>query len=389
MGSYMQMGHHTENLVGKEGLEDYTGVILSPVNREPTDLPRDVDQFRDAGAESVFLDPQLYVPRSERGYLPQYPYFPTDFDSADLASRKWWTSVIKALTDYAKRLGVDAIASPAILPRSWDEDYYSLCSELAKLSTTGMGDNGVPVWQTVMLNLSEMGSANRPQRVTSVVSRGNPVGYYVVVVCDVEPRRELADYQGLAGVLHTVHLLESTGAPVLVAYSSSDMLLYKAAGATHCATGKFFNLRRFTRSRFDEPSEGGGQLAYWFEHSLLAFLRESDILLLRRRGRSNLLGNGHSSNIWAERILEAVTGEEREAWVALGWRHYLCWFCRTESDVEGNPTIIDRWLSDAEKAWVDLQDQDILLADPRNDGSWLRPWRQSISEYRHLIGTSL
>jgi hypothetical protein len=53
------------------------------------------------------------------------------------------------------------------------------------------------------------------------------------------------------------------------------MILWKAAGATNCATGKFFNLRRFTISRFEEPdSSGGGQLGYWFEKALLGIPSE-------------------------------------------------------------------------------------------------------------------
>jgi hypothetical protein len=72
--------------------------------------------------------------------------------------------------------------------------------------------------------------------------------------------------------------LESSGQRVTVASCSSEMILWKAAGATNCATGKFFNLR-FTISRFEQPdSSGGGQLGYWFQEALLGFLRQSDLL---------------------------------------------------------------------------------------------------------------
>lgn len=54
--------------------------------------------------------------------------------------------------------------------------------------------------------------------------------------------------------------------------------------ATSCATGKFFNLRRFTKSRFEEPAGGGGQLPYWVEESLFAYLRETDVLRVRDEG---------------------------------------------------------------------------------------------------------
>ena len=35
MTAYLQMGHNTENLIGEEDLEEFEGIILSPVNREP------------------------------------------------------------------------------------------------------------------------------------------------------------------------------------------------------------------------------------------------------------------------------------------------------------------------------------------------------------------
>ncbi len=35
MSAYLQMGHDTENLVGEADLEEFRGIILSPVNREP------------------------------------------------------------------------------------------------------------------------------------------------------------------------------------------------------------------------------------------------------------------------------------------------------------------------------------------------------------------
>ena len=45
MPAFMQMGHDTENLVGEEGLEKFAGIVLSPVNRFPADLVKNIPIF--------------------------------------------------------------------------------------------------------------------------------------------------------------------------------------------------------------------------------------------------------------------------------------------------------------------------------------------------------
>jgi len=154
-----------------------------------------------------------------------------------------------------------------------------------------------------------------------------------------------------------------------IAYKrSSDMVLYKAAGATDCATGKFFNLRRFTKSRYEEPQEGGGQLPYWFEHSLFAFLREADLLRLLNRGYSSLIGCGHSTNHWSKTIMSQFKNNPNKPWLAYSWRHYLSWFGKTESelDVDDSANIVKRWLKTADSNWADLEDDDLLFDERRN-----------------------
>ena len=205
----------------------------------------------------------------------------------------------------------------------------------------------------------------------------------MVVVTDLEPRREIVDQDELFGVLTLVRELENTGKPVLVSHCSSDMILYKAIGASHCASGKFFNLRRYTRSRFAEPAGGGGQLPYWFEHGLLAFLRGVDVLRLLDSGYDNVVGTLFSSNYWAEQILNILRSDPPSAWLALGWKQYLSWFCHAEEalQVQSPRELAMEWLRDAEHIWRDLDNNNILFDEIRNDGSWTRRWRQVLTRF--------
>jgi hypothetical protein len=165
------------------------------------------------------------------------------------------------------------------------------------------------------------------------------------------------------------------------------MILYKAAGATDCATGKFFNLRRFTKSRYDEPKEGGGQLAYWFEHNLFTFLREADILRLINMGFPQLLRGHNSSNYWANKILTQLKKKPGKAWLGLSWRQYLSWFGKTESDLTSTKCkkMVKDWLKIADSNWADLENEDLLFDERRNDGSWIRPWRQALVRFSKSI----
>jgi hypothetical protein len=45
--------------------------------------------------------------------------------------------------------------------------------------------------------------------------------------------------------------------------------------------------------------------------------------------------------------------------------------------------LVQGWLKNAEENWLALEDQNVLLDEPRNDGSWIRPWRQAINRFRN------
>jgi hypothetical protein len=134
---------------------------------------------------------------------------------------------------------------------------------------------------------------------------------YLIFIGAVEPRRELADPETLKGAMRLIAALREAKMEVLVGFCSTDVLLWKAAGAHSVATGKFFNLRRFTSARFEEPTQGGGQLPYWCEESLIAFLRESDIIRVQAQ---SMLSDSSERNPFAQQILQRGDAP----WVALG-----------------------------------------------------------------------
>ena len=381
MAAAMQMGSDTENLIGGEELESYSQIVLSPLNRTPDQLRADVEQFRSAGAQ-VVLDTQLYYPKTPRQTLKAHPYFPKDLYTADVSDLKWWTMVNKKIAKYGAELCADIIVSPAVHPKVWTDDYFAVSMQVADDLHAQLAGRAESL-ACLLVGVKNLADSAAAPRIASIASSTQANGFYVVFVSDVEPRRELHDDAEILGMLTLLHDLGRTEKKVMVAFAGPEMILEKLAGANSVGTGKFFNLRRHTQGRYEEPTKGGGQAGYLFVESLLAFLRTADILRLQGKGYGHLLTEGYSGGIWAQRILEQIATDESKATLRLSWRQYLSWFGRMERRLcgAGAPELVKSLLKNAEDNWKLLEDADILMDDRRNDGQWIRPWRQALCAF--------
>lgn len=385
MSSYMQMGSQTKNLVGEKDLDAFSGIVLSPLNYSPEDTRQQVCDFR-RNSYDIILDPQLYYPDSERGQLSCYSYFPSDLNTADLSSAFWWSSTVSKLASYAMELGPDAVASPVIRPKRWNLDFFAQYARIAGELKQKLPKQNMRVLATVLVNLMDLVEDDFVMKVASIVAQYRVDGYYLVFVSDTQLRRELDNPDEIAGAMRLVYELENTGFPVTVAFSSSDMLLWKAAGASHCGTGKHFCLRRFTSSRYEEPPFGHGQLPYWFEHSLLSFLREADVWRLLKEGKGPLVNQGPSSNYWSATIQAQWSNDPGKAWVGVGWRQYLSWFSKAEQLITGSDAeLVKQWLKVAEANWQSLSADEFIMEEPENDGHWIRHWRIALRQFQRSL----
>jgi hypothetical protein len=370
-----QMGHHSENLLFVPELAGYAGAILSPTNNTPAEMMRRITDRRNelpAGFQLLF-DPQLYYPSTERGVLDSWSYFPSDVDTADLSSHGWWQGIIERLCDDAVQVGAAAVCSPIAVPRAYSDGFYARAVDVASELKARLPD-GIRTVQTALVDPADLTVAGRPMAIASILTRSDLDEIYLVAVTDVEPRREHGDTEGLKGIMQLIQALSDAGANVTVGFSSSDLLLWKHAGAHSCATGKHFNLRRFASSRWGEPREGGRILPYMFEESVLAFLRESDVIRLRQEG---LITN--ETNPFLDEIENSIA--QGEPWVGLSWRHFLHWFADAEQRLEAGALDTRAALKTAEDNWRALEDADVFMEERRNDGGWIRPWRRAVAEY--------
>lgn len=375
------MGHDSENLLQEPSLLGFQGAILSPVNYTRNRVEAQIDRMRAIVGYEMIFDPQLYYPQTQRGVLRDWAYFPLDVDTADWSADAWWFRVVDSLVATVEPLRPDGICSPAIIPRVWNNSYYASMVRVGDYLTTRLRGTGIRTLQTTPVDLASLTERGRALAIASIVSRTKADAVYLIIVGNVDPRREIGDTEGLKAAMRLIQALETAGLPVLVGFCSSDMLLWKAAGATSVASGKFFNLRRFTPSRFEEPTGGGGQLSYWFEEALVAFLRESDLLRVTPLG---LISDHSRVNPYGIEIINHLASNPGRAWVARGWRQFLHWFANAERRISAGQLVVPELLREAELRWRDLEDRGVLMEEPRNDGSWIRPWRRAIAEYRSL-----
>jgi hypothetical protein len=380
------MGFHSNNLVDLPHMSRYSGAIFSPINATQDLMAEQIASVAEAKGSDfkIVFDPQMYVPASERGKLKEWSYFPKDVDTADYSSQKWWAAINSKLAQSAGALNAEAVCSPSIIPKIFNDAFYAQSLEISQDLGDKLKARRIRPIQTLLVSASDLSGETRPHEIASVISRTVCAQIYLVFVTNVEPRREYSAPDELAGAMRLIGLLEEASLPVLVGFCSSDVILWKAAGATDCASGKFFNLRRFTRERFEEPkAAGGGQLPYWFEESLLAFLREPDLLLLRKR---DMMSEASARNPFGQEILakldEAKQTGTKKPWLADSWRHFLYWFADVENRLNSGKISAEDLLVTADANWAKLEKSRLLLVERPNDGSWIRSWLNSLNAFR-------
>lgn len=377
MGVYHQMGHDSWNLVSEKALHGYDGIVLSPVNDPPGAIELRLQKLGKLRNKiEVILDPQFYKPSSDRGHLAAWGHFSDDVDTVNLSDISWWEKRGQALVEVASTIGADSICSPAMLARTFNDEYYRWTVECANRLSKHASDIAQDVLLTALVRLPELAQKGRPEAIASILTSTDISRIYLVISDDLGPRDQRVDVEGLAGTVRLIKLLEDAGTKVLVAFSGLDMLIWKAAGASAAATGKFFNLRRFVPGRWDDASEGGRVVPYWTDEHLVTWLREADVRLLDREGLIDR--SGASKNPYSAEILGIIDAGMGEAWVGLGWRQYLYWFKEIEAVLAADPSAAESILTAADHRWGAVAKSRVLLLDRENTGDWIRSWLNAI-----------
>lgn len=377
MSVFHQVGHDSINLVRESDLKGFSGMVCSPLNYREAQVKEQIASLPNEFS-SVF-DPQLYFPRSRRGHLQSWSYFPCDFDSADHTNLEWWKYLSKRVVKSGIEIKCTHACSPLAVPNKYTMSYYDFAVEIGNYFSEQSLSNGIIPYQTAIIDINIIGDTNEAEIIGSILSKTKCESIYLVVKSDIEPRREYSDVTAITGVMKMIRLLVNSGIKVFMPFCSSEFILWKYAGANAFASGKFFNLRRFTSSRFQEPTSGGGQLPYWFERQLLSYVREGDLTRLVSR---NLVSS--NNNPYADTILEQLRTSPKSPWLSLSWKKYLFDFYALEQELNNNKAI-ETLLLTAERNWIELEDDGFLMEEIRNDGAWIRQWRIAINEFNRSM----
>ncbi len=57
-------------------------------------------------------------------------------------------------------------------------------------------------------------------------------------------------------------------------------------------------------------------------------------------------------------------------------------FGSVKTEIPQTPAIVGSWLKEAEQCWEQLDAKDVLFEEHRNAGRWIRPWRQTLRDFR-------
>jgi len=382
MAAYLQLGHNSWNLFEEPDIGRYAGMVLSPVNDSPADVAAGLARLGDLRPNlDVILDPQLYNPAVDKGLMDRWSYFPSDFATANHADAAWWIRRGIEVVEEGAKLGVNAICSPALLPRRFEDAYYSLMVEIADATWQEASIHGLQTLLTAIVSLSDLANPSRAYAIASVLSRSRCDRIYLTFLNeDVKQQREpLADPAGLPTAVHLVKLL-SAQMRVHVAFASHDLVMWKYAGATDISSGKYMNLRRFSPGRWQEEKGGGQQAAYWTEGSLLTLLRSADVERLRRDGWFG--DKDLSDNPASGRIMELIQTGSTKLWVKESWLQYLRWISNAEASWHGRPDAAEQFLEQSHRLWGDIVNvRRILFQDWFNEhGTHVKNWLNAVRE---------
>lgn len=379
MSAYHQMGHDSESMILEPELNRFKGVILSPVNYNPGSTIDQCKRFRkERGDLDIVFDPQLYFPVSEQGKLPKWSYFPKDLDTRE-PSVSAWQKIVDQVLSAAVDFSPDGICSPAAMPRTFSDEYYDTLVTVANYMAEKLGRTSSRPILTALVGLTDLGRNQRYLSVASILGKFRGREVYLVLADDHSPRLERTDTGALEGAARLIRLLVRAGYDVTVGFTSSEMVLWKAAGAQNVASGKFFNLRRFTLGRWDEDAKKGGKsMWYWFEPSLLAFLREADIN--RYINEPFPISESHRGNPYSQGILKKLKDPEQTRMLADSWRQFLFWFAQCDADVGTDITKVGGMLGNAASMWKQVQAKKLKFEEEKNTGEWVYAWGIVINE---------
>lgn len=387
MRIYHQCGHYMRwNIDSFQSDQVGDGLIISPLNckaERVEALPVGIRRC------SIF-DPQFYLPKSQKGKLATYPFFPATrcegLATSDLEK------IMEHCAEECVRFQVDSDFEYVVIPTRYldalPSNYLQQLDEQIVnpfLEAVRAVGSDKPVLLTVIAKAIQVTDSDQRDALLNWITGKDDIDGVYLILENARLTKQIKDADFLAGALKIIHALKLNDLRVVVGYNSTEGILYSIAGPDAVAMGCFENLRAFSSRRFDttrihsrspQPRLYSPKLLQWIEYAYIEALRE------RYSGWESLFGESPYTSLmfrpdfaWNSRRPEL-------------YRHYFFVFSdqvRTLADPLSERQRQVEAMVDEALGFFDTIQQAGIYPDEDSDGSHLPPWIGAMENYnRHL-----
>jgi hypothetical protein len=298
-------------------------VILSPRDLEPEQVwrfARDVELV--PGGRAIF-DPQFYLPNADHERLTSHAYWPANYQSGAFWQGRELEDLLTALGALNTRIGAAAVILPGPLAATVDDDWLGIQTQILSVARRLLP--GRSLYASVALGADAVRSQSQVEELLEASDTWDVDGFYLVAE---HPQGDylVEDPNWLAGLLDVTAHQRLSHRVVLCGYSTHQMLMLAAAGASAVASGTWMNVRSFPPGKFDAAREEEiRQRATWYycpealsEYKLpyLDIAQRAGILPRMRADAG--LGSNYADTVFAGGQPSASGFDEPAA-----FRHYL------------------------------------------------------------------
>jgi len=107
----------------------------------------------------------------------------------------------EALT-VSRKIKVNSVCSPVVIPKAFDDKFFP-CQSRFVTTCSPIGSQKVRVFQTLLVNLSELSDALVPSDCINHLKEQRRMKYNLIFVSSVIPRRELTAVDDLVGAMRS------------------------------------------------------------------------------------------------------------------------------------------------------------------------------------------
>lgn len=326
MDLYLQFGYgmmaHSEALLSewKSG-----GVILSPRDLSPEQLPRVAESALRAGAEPL-LDPQCFSRAADHARLRSHAYWNevASTSTKSMATPDGARRVVTRILDLGRQLGTTRTILPGLLASKIDKPWLNVQQRIVDAAIES--EKAGSVIQTVALSASVLRDESSVDRILEASRSWPDCTAYVVAEA---PTSYLVDDPIWLGQLLVLCAgLRLQKKQVIVGYTNHQGLCLAASGVNAIASGTWLNVRAFQPDKFfvsadDEISrraKGGWyfcpQALSEFKMPFLDVAKKQDIL--DRMGPKTDAAKRYGMPLFGGAQPSVVNWGEKS-----GFRHYL------------------------------------------------------------------